>query len=163
MNMHKLNIRFVISTSRVRKDNKASLTCRLTYNKIRKTFSAGLFINPDYWNSKQQYVDPPEPDNDILNSQLSLIKKKINRPFYCFKLKKRVLMWMIFTACIKVLKHKKNTIVEFFERHLKKLKTLINIDIKQVTWNKFNYIKKDVKSFIKWQFKANDVRTIPGT
>ena len=44
-------------------------------------------------------------------------------------------------------------VIEFFERYLKRLKTLINIDIKQVTWNKYSYVKKDVKSFVKWKYK----------
>ena len=47
-------------------------------------------------------------------------------------------------------------VVEFFDRCLKRLKMLINIDIKQVTWNKYYYIKNDVKSFIKWKYKTND-------
>ena len=81
MNTHKLSILFVISTSRKRKDSRASLMCRLTYAKVRKTFATGLFINPDHWNSKQQLVKPPEPDAELINTQLSLIKTKINRDF----------------------------------------------------------------------------------
>ncbi|WP_366105097.1 Arm DNA-binding domain-containing protein [uncultured Algibacter sp.] len=51
--------------------------CRLTYNKIRKTFSTRQFINPDHWNSKQQFVKPDEPDSEYINNQLSSIKTKI--------------------------------------------------------------------------------------
>ena len=81
MNSNKINILFVISSSRIRKDTRAILTCRITFNKIRKTFSTGLFVRPNNWNSKQQIVKPPVPNADILNSQLSLIKSKINRAF----------------------------------------------------------------------------------
>ena len=87
MNTHKLSILFVISTSRKRKDSRASLMCRLTYAKVRKTFATGLFINPDHWNSKQQLVKPPEPDAELINTQLSLIKTKINRAFLLLQMK----------------------------------------------------------------------------
>ena len=46
--------------------------------------------------------------------------------------------------------------IEYFERYLNKLKKLINIDIKLATWKKFEYVKKHVKSFIKWQYKSAD-------
>ncbi|MCK5401036.1 MAG: site-specific integrase, partial [Flavobacteriaceae bacterium] len=46
--------------------------------------------------------------------------------------------------------------IEFFERYLKRIKKLINIDIKHATWKKFEYVKKHVKSFIKWQYKSTD-------
>ena len=156
MNTHKLSILFVISKSRKRKDSRASLMCRLTYAKVRKTFATGLFINPNNWNSKQQLVKPPEPDSDIINSQLSLIKTKINRAFLMLQVKEEGFdVNDIYSLYKGVKTQKEYNVVEFFEHYLKKLKTLINIDIKQVTWNKFNYIKKDVKSFIKWQYKTN--------
>ena len=157
MNTHKLSILFVISTSRKRKDSRASLMCRLTYAKVRKTFATGLFINPDHWNSKQQLVKPPEPDAELINTQLSLIKTKINRAFLILQVKEEHFNVEDIYSLYKGEKtQKEHHVVEYFESYLKKLKTLVGIDIKQVTWNKFNYIKKDVKSFIKWQFKTND-------
>ena len=44
MNKHKLGILYVISSSRTRKDNKATLVCRLTYLKSRKQFATGVYI-----------------------------------------------------------------------------------------------------------------------
>jgi integrase len=157
MNSNKLNILFVISKSRIRKDSRAALMCRLTYNKIRKTFATGQFVNPNYWNSKKQLVKPPNIDSDFINSQLSLIKTKINRAFLMLHMKE-----ISFTVedIYSLYKGKKSVkeynVVEYFEKYLNKLKTLVGIDIKQVTWNKFNYIKKDVKSFVKWKFKVSD-------
>ncbi len=53
MNIHKIKILFVISTSRKRIDGQSILYCRITYMKLRKQFSTGLLINPSYWNSKK--------------------------------------------------------------------------------------------------------------
>jgi integrase/recombinase XerD len=82
-----LNITFVISTSRTRKDNKAPLVCRLLFQKKRKQFSTGLSINPNNWNSKQQLVEPPEPDEQYINTQLSLIRQKLNQAFLFLQVK----------------------------------------------------------------------------
>ena len=79
--MNKLNIRFSVAFNRINPKGNTAIGCRLTYLKKRKQFSTGLFINPNNWNSKQQLVKPPEPDSDYINSQLSLIKTKINRAF----------------------------------------------------------------------------------
>lgn len=158
MNKHKINILFVISTSRVRKDSKASLMCRLTYTKVRKTFATGIFINPKHWNSKQQLVEPPEPDNDIINSQLSLIKTKINKAFLLLQIQEEYFSTDDVYSLFKGVKtQKEHNVIQYFEKYLNKLETLIDIDIKQVTWNKYNYVKNDVKSFIKWQYKTKDI------
>ena len=47
MNINKISILFVISTSRIRKDNKASLMFRLTHNKARKTFATTVLLYND--------------------------------------------------------------------------------------------------------------------
>ena len=57
------------------------ILCRITHNKRRKQFSTGLFINPDYWNSKNQKVEPCE-DITYINQQLSLIKNNLYQAFF---------------------------------------------------------------------------------
>ncbi|WP_338732144.1 site-specific integrase [Mangrovimonas cancribranchiae] len=158
MNSIKLNILFVISKSRIRKDNKASLVCRLTYNKKRKVFSTGQFVNPSYWNSKKQQVKPPAPNRDEINTQLSLIKTKINRAFLMLQVQEYSFTVDDVYRLYKGEKlEKEHNVVEYFEVYLNKLKTLVGKDIKQVTWNKYSYVKMDIKSFIKWKYKTNDI------
>jgi len=131
--------------------------CRLTYNKVRKTFATGQFVNPKNWNSKEQLVKPSEPDAEFINPQLSLIKTKINKAFLLLQIKEDPFnVDDIYSLYRGVKTAKEYNVVEFFEKFLNRLQTLVGIDIKQVTWNKFSYIKKDIKSFIKWKFKAND-------
>ncbi|GAA4890302.1 site-specific integrase [Flaviramulus aquimarinus] len=155
----KLNILFIVSKTKLNKKGKCPIRCRLTYNKIRHHFATGQFVNPKHWNSKQQCVDPPEPNADILNSQLSLIKTKINRAFLMLQVKEEGFnVDDIYSLYKGVKTQKEYNVVEFFERYLKRLKTLVGIDIKQVTYNKFEYIKNDVKRFVKWKFKTNDIR-----
>ena len=87
MRADKLNIRYIIARNRIRKDSKAPLMCRITYLKKRKLIATGLFINPNFWHSKQQLVKPPEPDSDYISSQLSLIRTKLNQAFLFLQVK----------------------------------------------------------------------------
>ncbi len=50
----KLNILFILNKNKANAKGFYVLMCRMTYNKIRNSFSTGLFINPKYWNSKKQ-------------------------------------------------------------------------------------------------------------
>ena len=70
MNTHKIKILFVISASRKRLDGKSILYCRITYTKQRKQFSTGLIIKPKHWNSKHQIAEPPNDENEYINSCL---------------------------------------------------------------------------------------------
>ena len=87
MNSNKQNIIFVISSSRTRKDSKASLMGRITYLKKRKQFTTGIFINPSFWNSKKQQAEPLEPDVNYINTQLSLIRQNLNQAFLFLQVK----------------------------------------------------------------------------
>jgi integrase/recombinase XerD len=157
MNSNKINILFVISSSRIRKDTKASLTCRITFKKTRKTFSTGLFVRPNNWNSKQQIVKPPESDAELINSQLSLIKTKINRAFLMLQVKEtNFTVEDIYSTYKGEKRTKEFNTIEFFNRYLDRLKRLVEVDIQQKTWKKFEHVRNDVKSFIKWQYNRTD-------
>ena len=77
----KTNILYVVNKHKANSKGLCPITCRLTYKKERKTFSTGKLINPTNWNSKKQLVEPPEPDAELINTQLSLIRTKLNQAF----------------------------------------------------------------------------------
>jgi len=69
-----VNILFLIDKTRINRNNKAPIRCRITYLKERKIFSTGLFINPNNWSSVKQQAFPLNTENTQINTQLSLIK-----------------------------------------------------------------------------------------
>ncbi|RXP61399.1 site-specific integrase [Lutibacter sp. HS1-25] len=157
MNNNKINILFLISTNRINKLGKSSIKCRFTYNKNRKEFSTGLFINPVYWDNKQQIAEPPNKENTLVNQQLSLIENKIRQAFLLLQVQENSFtIDDIYTLYKGEKIAKEHNVLEVFESYLKMLKKLISIDIKQATWNKFHYVRNNVKSFIKWRYKTND-------
>ncbi len=112
------------------------MKCRFTHFKKRKEFSRGLFINPKNWNSKQQLVKPTESDSELINTQLNLIKTKLSQAFLMLQVQENDFTAEdIYKAYRGEKLEKDYNVVEFFERYLKHLETLIGIDIKQVTWN----------------------------
>ena len=153
----KLNILYTINKCKINSKGLCAITCRLTYLKTRKQFSTGQFINPQNWNSKQQLVKPPQPDSDYINNQLSLIKTKINKAFLMLQVKEESFTVMdVFKSFRGEKTAKEYNTIEFFNRYLEKLKKLVDIDIQLKTWKKFEHVRNDVKSFIKWQYQRTD-------
>ena len=79
--MLNLRILFLLQKARINKQNKCPIRCRLTYNHKRREFATGQFIMSECWYSKKQLAEPPSDENNNINTQLSLIKSKINRAF----------------------------------------------------------------------------------
>lgn len=153
----KLNILFLVSKTKLNKKGECPIRCRLTYNQVRHHFSSGQFVNPKNWDAKQQVVKPPEPDADNINSQLSLIKTKINRVFLFLQVKEEAFtVEDVYSLYKGVKRAKEYNVVEYIERYLKRLKTLVGVEIKEVTYNKFEYVKNDIKAFIKSKYNTND-------
>mgnify|MGYP006190340613 FL=1 len=157
--MKKLNLLFIVSKSRIRKDGKAPLFCRLTYLEKRKQFSTGLFINPKNWNNSLQECEPPNNDNNYINSQLNLIKNQINQVFLYLQINNSE-----FTVDDIYTKFKGNTpkkelgVLEVYELFNIRIYKLIGRDLKKVKYKKYIESFVHLKSFIKAYFKANDIK-----
>lgn len=157
--MKKLNLLFIVSKTRIRKDGKVPLFCRLTYLDKRKQFSTGLFINPKTWNNSLQECEPPSNDNNYINSQLNLIKNQINQVFLYLQINN-----LEFTVDDIYIKFKGNTpkkelgVLEVYELFNIRIYKLIGRDLKKVTYKKYIESFVHLKSFVKAYFKANDIK-----
>jgi hypothetical protein len=83
----KKTITFLLYKAKSNSKGHCPIRCRITFLKKRKEFSTGLFINPNNWNSKQQLVEPPGPDIEYINTQLSLIRQNLNQAFLFLQVK----------------------------------------------------------------------------
>ncbi len=157
MNQEKLSIRFVISISKINKRGLCPITCRLTYQKKRKAFSTGLFVNPKNWNAKKQFVISKEDNSDFLNGELSLISQKANNAFLSLQLQQSDFsVDDIFDKYTNRKIKKEDNVISYFRRYLKSQSKLIGKDIKRTTWNKLQYVCNDVETFIKKKYNKND-------
>ena len=159
MNISKTNVLFTLAQYRTNNMGKSALKCRITYNKQRKEFAIGQFINPKNWNSKQQLVKLPEPDAELLNTQLSLIKTKLSQAFLFLQVK-----GIDFTVDDIYKQYKGETpkkefgVMEVYSLHSARIEKLIGIDIVKVTHDKYLESGIHLQSFIKHKFEANDIQ-----
>jgi hypothetical protein len=89
MNYKPLKINFIPMFYRLNKYGKCVIKCRLRFNDEKIEFSTGIFIIPESWNRKNQNVHPPNQENDYINSELSLIKNKLNQAFLLLKVQEK--------------------------------------------------------------------------
>lgn len=157
MHQEKLSIRFIIYPSKTNKQGVCPIYSRLTYKKRRIQFSTGQFVNSDDWESKKQLALSNSKDNSILNAELALIKAKIEKAHLSIKLE-----GIDFTVDDILNKYlnkkikKEDGVVNYFKKYLAKQKKMIGKDIKQATWNKFNYVCNHLASFIYNKYKKRD-------
>jgi len=155
----KLNILYTINKSKVNSKGLCGITCRLTYLKCRKQFSTGKFINPKNWNSRQQLVEPPEPDAELINTQLSLIRTKLNQAFLFLQVNEvNFDVHDIYQQYKGKPLKKERGVIEVYDMHSLRIKKLIGIDIKDVTYKKYLESGKHLQDFIKHKFKQKDIK-----
>ena len=158
MAINKLTVLFVISTSRMNKKGLAPLACRITYLGKRKIFANGLFIAPNNWFSKEQQAKPPDKDeNSYINSQLSLIKNKINQAFLLLQYSNETFDVEDIYLTYKGENIKKNkTLLELFELHNSKMLKLVGIQYARKYYLKFIETENTIKGFLKTTYNKND-------
>ena len=130
-----LNIRILLYKSKINKGGKCPLRCRMTFNKQRKEFSTGLFVNPKYWNSKKQKILDDTEQSDYQNKQLSLIITKINQAFLLLQIQEITFDIIDIYSLYKGDKLQKDyTILEAYDEHNNMMKRLVGIDLNKVSY-----------------------------
>ena len=158
MHQEKITILFVINQTKTNQKGICPIYFRITINKVRKQFSTGHSINPSDWNAKKQLAESKIIDYSVLNGQLSLIKQKISNYYFKLQLENEsVKVEDLIDAYFQKPTKKEDLVLSYFKKWLDKQSNLIGKDIKQVTWEKFNYVYNDTKSFIIHHYKKNDI------
>lgn len=157
MNNNRLIILFLLQKIRQNKQGICPIRCRITFNKRRKEFSTGLFINPDYWKSKQQIAKPSSTESEYINTQLSLIKKEINQAFLFLKVNMEHFdVEDIYLKYKGVNTKKDKTLLEVFQSHNDKVEKLVGKEYVLPTLWKYIQAKSLLKEFILFKYQKND-------
>ena len=163
MNNNKLSILFLLQKVRINKQGKCPIRCRITFNEGRQEFATGLLIDPNTWYSKLQHTKPPNEENNFVNSQLSLIKNKINQAFLYLQMKGSDFDVDDLYLIYKGEKPKKEKgVLEVYDEYNNKIKKLIGKDIELVTYNKYLESYNHLKDYIKFSsadLKLKDVKS----
>ncbi len=157
MNQHKINILFVIALNRIRQDGKAPLFCRITFCQKRKQFATGIFVNPDFWDRKTKMIKPTETNSIYKNSQLSLIKQKINQAFLLLQMQGKEFNVNDVYIQYKGGKQKtEKTLQDIMTYHNNRMKKLIGIETTFTSWEKYHQTQNHITSFLKSKYKKKD-------
>lgn len=152
-----IKILFVLDKSKSNSKGLAPLKCRITYMGERKPFATGIFINPQNWDNKQQKAKPPNSENETINTQLSLIKNKINQAFLFLQVNEEEFDVEDVFLQYKGNPSKKNkTILQLFQEHNDRIEKLIGKEYSIATLWKFKQAKELLKDFIKYSFNKGD-------
>ncbi|MEY8850016.1 tyrosine-type recombinase/integrase [Psychroserpens sp. XS_ASV72] len=155
----KINILFLLYKSKTNSKGNCPIRCRITYKRKRKEFSTGQFIYPENWLSKQQRIKPDEPDAELKENQLSLIKTKLSQAFLFLQVKGTDFTIDEIYSHFKGETNKKDFgVLEVYNLHSERLKKLIGIDIQEVTYSKYIESGRHLKSFIIYKFRSNDIK-----
>ena len=154
-----MKILFLVKKQKLNKSGLTPVNCRITYEKSRKQFSTGLFINPDYWNKGKQKVLEKAENVEYLNKQISLIKQKLGQAFLMLQIRGEPFdvddVYKIYSGDnIK----KEMGVIAAYEEHNIYYKKLIGKDIKKVSWQKFENTKGHLQDFIKWEYSQRDLK-----
>jgi integrase/recombinase XerD len=155
-----MNIKILFYPSkRTRKEKEyAVLICRITYNKKRKQFSTGQFINPDYWNSKKQRVEPCE-DSTYINQQLSLVKNNLYQAFLFLQVSgESFTVEDVYSRYKGESTTNEKQVLESYREYLARIERLIGKDLQLVTYKKYKESYKHLTDFIRWKYKRNDIQ-----
>ncbi|NHM06558.1 site-specific integrase [Flavobacterium sp. CYK-4] len=157
MHQDKITILFVVSANKTNKKGLCPLNCRITINKERKQFTTGLFVNPQYWESKLQKVNLKDANQKFLNTQIQQIKNKINNIALVFQLEGgECTVENIYNKYVGKEIKKKEHLHSYYQQYLVRIKKLIGTGIKLSTYTKFVYVGNHIAAFIKWKFKKSD-------
>ncbi|WP_027078863.1 site-specific integrase [Maribacter antarcticus] len=158
MNPNKLSIRFVILKAKINKQGLCAISCRLTFKSKRKAFSTGLFVNPDNWNAKKQVSISKSIASQQLNTQLQIIEGNIKKEYLKLQLSEiEFTVEDIFKHYLGEPSRQETFLIAYFKKFLEKKNNLIGIDIELATWKKYYYACIQAESFIRWQYKKQDI------
>ena len=154
-----MKILFFIKTQKTNKAGLTPILCRITFNKTRKQFSTGLFINPEYWNKEKQKVLEKADNSEYVNKQMSLIKQKLGQAFLMLQIQQKSFDVDDIYKLYKGEDIKKEYgVIAVYAEHNSYYKKLIGKDLKEVSWQKFENTKGHLQSFIKWKYKQRDIK-----
>jgi hypothetical protein len=76
MKKENFSILFVVVLRKLNKKGLCPINIRITYKGQRKENATGYFVEPEYWNAKQQKVLISHQNSRSLNAQIELIYQK---------------------------------------------------------------------------------------
>jgi integrase/recombinase XerD len=157
MKSNSISILFVVAKLKINKKGLCPIRCRITYFGERKTFSTGLFVAPSNWDSKSQ-IATLSGGNNFVNDSLEIIRYKIQESYLKLKVQnKEISVDDILNDYKGLTLQKEKGTIEIFDLHNSRIKKLVGLEIKEVTYSKYVESRNHLSDFIVSYFKKKDI------
>ena len=149
----KFTILFYLWISRLNRQGKAPVMARLTYRNKVKQFSTGFNTEPDNWDEIVQHTTC----NEHINANLLLLQDKLNRTYLQLQLEGNDFsVEDIYTRFQRKDIQEDYSLLWLFEQYNGRIKKLVDIEIKQVTYEKFVQAANHIRRFILFKYSRKD-------
>ena len=157
MNNQSIKILFFLHRAKLNSKGLCPLRCRITYNKKRKPFSTGLFVDPNLWNSKKQRISTSDEQANYINTQITLIIQEINQSFIFLQVNREHFdVEDIYLQFIGKNIKQDETVLSVFQLHNDRIEKLIGKEYVLPTLWKFKQSKALLKEYISHKYSKND-------
>ncbi len=157
MNQKNLIILYYLNRAKTNQKGCCPIYCRITYQRKRKQFSTGEFINALEWNAKKQKASSEIIPNQHINLQLEIISANIKKAHLQLQMLEGEFEGdEIFAKYLGKTGKKAENVISYFKKFLVKQSKLIGKNIKLSTWKKSEYVCNDVGAFIESNYGKKD-------
>lgn len=150
MNYKQANLRFLIRTSKKRKNGEVPIYFRITVDEKRAEMSTGRTIKPARWDPKSQQVKGSKPDAQSINRNLELLKTQAYQARQELITEGSEVTAKAIKAKLKGEDKVKKPLLEVFKKHNKKMESLTGKgkDYSYSTLKKYKTTIKHVRKFL---------------
>ena len=151
------NILFYIRRFRANKDGKAPIYLRLTIQGKRAELTTNRFVIPDKWLVSAQMMKGTTEEARTINNYLNALRNKVLQHINSLELQNLEVTAESLRVAVLGVEEKEHTLIELFDYHNLRMKSLIGIDYALATYKKYTYTLDKVKAFLQYQYRKNDV------
>lgn len=153
------SIRFLIKPGKT-KSAKAPIYCRITINGKRAEISLKRFIEPTKWSASIGRVKGNSEEARLINLNIELLNNDVLRHYNMLIMEGKYIDSLVLKNSVLGVYEKQYTLIESFEYHNERMKTLIGIDVELGTYKKFETVLVKIKNFLKLNYQKTDINLI---
>lgn len=153
------SIRFLIKPGKT-KSAKAPIYCRITINGKRAEISLKRFIEPAKWSASIGRVKGNSEEARLINLNIELLNNDVLRHYNMLIMEGKHIDSLVLKNSVLGVYEKQYTLIESFEYHNERMKTLIGIDVELGTYKKFETVLVKIKNFLKQNYQKKDINLI---
>ncbi|MBT0549579.1 site-specific integrase [Riemerella anatipestifer] len=150
------SLNFFLKKSKGSKQNTL-IYARITVNGKRSEFSTGINVSPDNWNSSKGKINGNSALAKSANITLDNLRVATHNAYNNLLTKESVITSEAIRNQLLGVEERKITVVEVFQDHNDKMKSLIGKSFSKGTWKRYNTSLNHTIKFMQWKYNVSDM------